>query len=350
VAPPHLSVVSVPPSERLRALAELDTAGVDLPLGFLPDAWAAEISLPGPLLLAKRNHEDDQSVLGALALSQQRALKFGREYFVAATSAPSLPDWLPTLLRRAQDTVTRDFRALRINCEVLAYDQGIRACWTSALLAAGFRRRDAIHYSYTLVLELTKSPEQLLAGIHRSARRNIRQIDRLPVQLRCVEDPALAPRVQQLLRSALERTGGHATPIDWVARIRLAEAHPARARLVGVFRTDRDGANALIAFGWGERYGERAVYADAGVERQDDIRVPMSYAILWDLVTWARAHGARWFDLGGITGVSPTASPDPLSGISAFKRFFSDQVLEVQSWSWTPRTAFARAATFFRYQ
>jgi len=345
VAPPHLVVASVPPAERVRALAELEAAGLDLPLGFLPDAWTAGISRPGPLLLAKR---DNRSVLGALALSQRRALRFGREYSLAATSTPSLPDWLPALLRRAQDTVNGDFRALRVNCEVLACDQDIRLCWTDALLAAGFQRRAAIRYAYTLVLNLTRSSEQLLAGIHRSARRNIRQIDRLPVQLRCIEDPALAGRVQQLLSCALERTGGRATPIDWASRIRLALAHPARARLVGVFRTDRNGANALIAFGWGERYGERAVYADAGVERQDDIRVPMSYAILWDLVTWARAHGARWFDLGGVTGVSPASGTDPLSGISAFKRFFSDHVLEVQSWSWTPQTAFARAATLLR--
>jgi lipid II:glycine glycyltransferase (peptidoglycan interpeptide bridge formation enzyme) len=68
------------------------------------------------------------------------------------------------------------------------------------------------------------------------------------------------------------------------------------------------------------------------------------YAVVWDLIRWAKENGARFFDFGGIT-VGSHGSNDPLGGISDFKRYFSERVVEVGAeWSFEPRPLQAYAA------
>ena len=71
--------------------------------------------------------------------------------------------------------------------------------------------------------------------------------------------------------------------------------------------------------------------------------MPLLYAPLWELIRWARAGGARWFDFGGITLTDPDAS-DPLQGISDFKRFFCRDVAKVGGeWRLDPPSLAGRA-------
>ena len=50
--------------------------------------------------------------------------------------------------------------------------------------------------------------------------------------------------------------------------------------------------------------------------------MPQTHVLAWELIRWAKRHGASFFDLGGVTPSTHTG-PDPFQGISAFKRFFS---------------------------
>ena len=59
---------------------------------------------------------------------------------------------------------------------------------------------------------------------------------------------------------------------------------------------------------------------------------------------WAKRGGARFFDFGGVTAGS-LASDDPLGGISDFKRYFTETLVQVGAeWSYEPRPGRAQAA------
>jgi lipid II:glycine glycyltransferase (peptidoglycan interpeptide bridge formation enzyme) len=98
----------------------------------------------------------------------------------------------------------------------------------------------------------------------------------------------------------------------------------------------------LVGFAWGCSHGTYATYeAGASSPREDLRKTPLSYAPIWDLVTWASSETtAQWFDLGG---VSLGGDDDTQSGISEFKRHLSEDLIEVGG-EWTLEPHPTRAA------
>jgi len=124
----------------------------------------------------------------------------------------------------------------------------------------------------------------------------------------------------------------------------MSAAAPHLSRIAILRRTDVPEPEGVLAFVWGRKHGGVAEYGESGSTRADDLKVSTSYALLWDLMHWARGNGARWFDLGGITG-GTTHSEDPLGGISDFKRRFSRHAIDVgEQWELEPHPARAAAA------
>lgn len=60
-----------------------------------------------------------------------------------------------------------------------------------------------------------------------------------------------------------------------------------------------------------------------------DLRVPLGYALVWDIACWGKRLGAQWLDLGGVTSGRLGDPEDPLGGISDFKRTFSTHTRRV---------------------
>jgi hypothetical protein len=130
----------------------------------------------------------------------------------------------------------------------------------------------------------------------------------------------------------------------WAEILALSEERPELSRVVGLFRSDRDGPTGLLSFAWGCHHGDHAHYATAASTRRTDLRIPMAYPLAWDLMLWARRNGATTFDFGGIT-MGSSGGDDPLGGISDFKRRFTDRVVEVgEEWIFEPSPWRARAA------
>ena len=242
-----------------------------------------------------------------------------------------------------------DHRILRLDIEVFAPDPTRRQVLGAALAAAGLRsaplRRS---YTETLTGDLLPSDEEHLAALSVNTRRHIRAIHKRPVVLRRIEDPALAPRLDVLLGETIQRTGGDHQSRDWQWKIALSQAAPHQSRLIGLFRTEAEGPESLLAFAWGCCHGEYAHYDAAGSTRPADLKMSFSYALMWDLMCWARQNGARWFDFGGITH-GRMGSDDPLGGISDFKRHFGNAVQRVgEGWVLEPhafRASLARGVT-----
>jgi hypothetical protein len=239
----------------------------------------------------------------------------------------------------------RERSVLRVTIQTFTLDPESRAQTSEALRRHGFASVATTRtYERTLVLDLTPDENALLAGFHYNARRRIRNVAKHPVRVTTAGSIFLAPRLQELADETHLRTGGQPQQIDWASFIRMSAEAPHLSRIAILERTDRDGPEAVLAFAWGCVHGRVAEYSESGSTRPDDMKVSTSYALMWDLMSWARQSGAQVFDLGGITEGN-IDSDDPLGGISDFKRFFSQREIEVgQQWLLEPHPARAAAA------
>jgi Acetyltransferase (GNAT) domain len=341
--------------EHVDAERELLGRGVPLPLPHRA-VWARFCPADAFWFVLVRDSQGRAAGGFTLEVSRSRALP-GHLTLCSERLGDSLPVSIGApALRALADLIRRDPRILRLDIEVFSADGERRRAIGEALDAAGLRPAPLTRsYPETLTSELLLSDDEHLAALSANTRRHIRAVHKRPVELRLIENDAFAPRVDDLLRETLQRTGGTHRPVDWRWRIALSQAAPGESRLIGLFRTDADGPESLLAFAWGCCHGEYGHYDAAGSTRLADLKMSLSYSLMWDLMCWARRGGARWWDFGGITE-GHRGSDDPVGGISDFKRHFSTTVKQVgERWVLEPnpvRSGLARGvsalATAFR--
>jgi hypothetical protein len=234
-------------------------------------------------------------------------------------------------------------RILRLHVELFSPAPGTLSGMAAAANRAGLHpSTEPRCYGETSLVDLGGDTEALLGRFHATARRHIRAVAKHPVAVRTVDDLALAERMNDLLRETLRRTGGAFESHDWKAILRYSVDYPERSRVIGLFRTDRCGPESLIAYAWGCFHGDHAHYSTAASTRASDLRLPRAYSLAWELMQWARAQGATYFDFGGLTAGSHGDS-DPLGGISDFKRYFNGTPARVgEEWVVEPHPALAR--------
>jgi len=220
-------------------------------------------------------------------------------------------------------------RVLRTYVGIFSEDVTVQGDIEAHLGRAGFTKNpDRRGYSRTAVVDLRPDEDAILASLHKTARSNIRAISRFPLEVRPVDTLEYVERMQGLLTEAFARTGGETEREDWPSLLRFSARYPQLSRVVGLFRSDRTGPESLLAFVHGLHHGNHAEYSAGATSRDSEIRVSQTYALVWDLLRWARQYGATFFDLGGITSPVNDGS-DPLRGISAFKRYFTKEELYV---------------------
>ena len=180
-------------------------------------------------------------------------------------------------------------------------------------------------YRHTSLVDLGPDEDELMANLHKTARRHIRATSRGPVVLRSLDDLKWAPAMAALLEETYLRTGTPAPNRRLEQLLALAHEDPRAVHIVGLFDEQDD---SMLSFACGHREGPRVRYAEAASTRRDDVKLPLGYGPMWELFLWAKREGAEHFDLGGITSGSHE-DDDPLGGISDFKRYFRGTITEV---------------------
>lgn len=261
----------------------------------------------------------------------------------------SLP---PDTAAAAVDALTaeskRDSRSLRVHVECFSRDADVRRLLGAVLRDRGFEPiPEPTHYGYTLATDLDgRDNASHLASLSQGVRQNIRALARYPVALRAITDVGDSARMNALMTETLARTGAKHVERDYAPVIRFATAEPKLSRLVGLYRTDGVGADALIAFAWGLNNVDHVAYDIGASARVDEFRsLSLGYPLLWDLITWARDLGASWFDYGGVPAADSEGEAR-LERISDFKRRFEKQAVHVaEEWVLTPHPLRSALAT-----
>jgi hypothetical protein len=337
-APLHAIVFQQVSPERERCEKDLLVAGVPLALPHRA-AWARAQRSADSWFLAVRDGSGTCRGGFAVEVHRSRALP-GHLVLRADRLGTSLAGGTANAaLAALANLARRNPQILRVNVELFARDTTVRQELGRALATFGFRRAESRRYTSTPVVDLTPSEDVVFASLSSTARRHIRAASKNPVAIDLITKEAFTPRLRELETETMRRTGGDYWRPDWPAVIRLSNTHPELSRLVGLFRTDAATPNALLAFAWGCHHGDHGQYIAGGSTRETDLRVPLAYTLMWDLLGWARRKGGRWFDLAGTTP-GQQGSGDPLGGISDFKRRFSKTVVEVsEEWKLEPHPA-----------
>lgn len=309
-------------SSRAALEAELDARRIPLSL-YARAGWRAVSGAQSSTLLVAR---DGTGVPGACLGAETwpvRALpghvairvpRFGWSTNVEASAA---------LLDHAATWARRQRTALRCRLRIVTPDEGEHRAYAERLEANGFTRdQDPESYEYSVLVDLRRGLDEVHAAFSRTTRQNIREVERRPLEVRRIDDPTLVPRLEELVQAAFSRTGGASPRVNWTELIRLAQGHESHLRLVGLVHRERSGPEALLAFAMASHHGLNAEYVHGASARDPGLgRVSLNYALQWDLIRWAHATGAVWYDMGG---AARPGAPDEesLRGITQFKLAF----------------------------
>lgn len=348
-SPSLTDVINEPGAEWEECEAAIDKSGTPLPL-FHRAVWARARKNSGAraMFISIRDSRGVCRAGFAIESEPSRALPGHRllavrRLVVGSGGLAKAP--LDAGIAALAATARADQSVLRVTVQSFTLDAESRDLNREVLCRHGFRQvPTTLTYERTLMMDLTPHEDEVFSRLSRSARRNIRNLAKYPATIALADSVSLSARLQDLYKQTQQRTGGEQHQIDWAAFIRLSAEAPHLSRIAILKRTDREGPQSILAFAWGCMHGNICEYFQSGSSRPDDLKIPTNYALLWDLVSWARRTGARSFDLGGVTA-GTESSGDPLGGISDFKRHFTQQELEVGGqWQLEPHPARAAAA------
>jgi hypothetical protein len=329
---------------------EWDRCERDLLLAGLPlhvfhrAAWARERQSGRSWLLAVMDQNCRCRGAVTLVAHRSRALP-GQLLLRAERCGSALPAETVGAAAAALRALARSPRVLRMQVELFAADVSERAPLGLELSARGFRRApETHHYQTTLRVDLTRDASTILASFSRVVRRHIRALDESPFELRPIVDERYVARLDALVLEAMQRTGGQNVRYEHAAMARLTRTAPDLSRLLGIFHRGSDAPESIVAYAWGGLHGDYCGYDAGAATRIPGVNVGFTPPLLWDLMCWSKARGARWFDMGGVSE-GGLASADPVGGISDFKRYFSKDVAQVaEDWVLEPHPSSAALA------
>ncbi|OGG92627.1 hypothetical protein A3G63_02225 [Candidatus Kaiserbacteria bacterium RIFCSPLOWO2_12_FULL_52_8] len=170
----------------------------------------------------------------------------------------------------------------------------------------------------TILVDLTKTEDELLANMHEKSRYNIRLAERKGVKVRkATEDKEAFKRFLELLTETTKRDRIVSWPDErfWKFREMFMSGDsspdvPHAELFVGEY-SGRVLACAIIVI-----FGDTGTYlyaASSGEERNANV----SSLVLWETIKESKRQGCKWYDMWG---VSPADAPDhPWVGITRFK-------------------------------
>jgi serine/alanine adding enzyme len=191
----------------------------------------------------------------------------------------------------------------------------------AAFESCGWLPTRASQYRHTVVVDTAMSEEEILAGMKKRARSEIRVAERNGVIVARVPlDDEHRRRMIELVRETEERSGAFFRGSGYLERVWRAFAAHDRGQLYFARYDGRVVAGAFVA-----RYGANAWYKDGGSLR-DQPQLMASRLLQWGIIRDLAASGVERYDLGH---VPPPAEPDaPGQGVLTFKSAFARDVLE----------------------
>lgn len=212
--------------------------------------------------------------------------------------------------------------AKREKCVFVRLRPQIRASEKSSQLLASFGAKPApmhLHAEHTVILDLTKPEDELLANMRRQTRYEVRRAGKLGIVVDWQNDEAIFQEFHQVQLETANRQ--HFVPPDLKTLLAEREAFGDNARIY----VARTAEGAAIAYGLVLRDGVEAEYFEAA-STELHRKLPGSYALLWQAICDLRKSGVERFNLWGI---APAGQKNHrYAGVTTFKTGFGGEIVE----------------------
>lgn len=176
-----------------------------------------------------------------------------------------------------------------------------------------------LHAEHTIILDLTKSEEELLANMRRQTRYEVRRAGKLGITVDWANDAARFEEFHQVQLETASRQ--HFVPPDLKTLLAEREAFGDQARIY----IARAAEGEPVAYGLVLRDGVEAEYFEAA-STELNRKIPGSYALLWQVICDLRQCGVERFNLWGI---APAGQKNHrYAGVTTFKTGFGGEIVE----------------------
>jgi len=250
------------------------------------------------------------------ACAQGVVEKARRATYITVAGGPLVTDWydkelmglIISEIRRWAMEVNATF--IRIRPQELYSDQSIEE-----LKNAGFKRAPMhLTADTTLQLDLTLTPDDLLAQMRKNTRYSIRKAEKLGIIVTQTQDPAKIQEFFDVQQQVAVKQKFIPFTYTFLYEQFKVFAEKDNAVLFHSYSGDQLLASAFIIF-----YNKEAVY-HYGVSTPENASLPGSYACQWAAILEAQRRGCIRYNFWG---VAPEDQPDHrFAGVSIFKRGF----------------------------
>jgi lipid II:glycine glycyltransferase (peptidoglycan interpeptide bridge formation enzyme) len=176
----------------------------------------------------------------------------------------------------------------------------------------------------TIVIDLTKSEDELLAKMHPKTRYNIKLAEKKELRIKNPASPAGRQEsredfetVWKLFQETAKRDKFYLHPKEYYEKLlALAEI-----RLFLAYFSQKLIAGAIVSF-----FGKTASYLH-GASDYDFRQLMAPYLLHWEIMRHAKKQGMEKYDFGGVAPKNSKAT-HPWSGITRFKQGFGGEYVE----------------------
>lgn len=190
----------------------------------------------------------------------------------------------------------------------------------SALNALGLKK-SPMHLAaeHTVMINLTRSEEELLAAMRRQTRYEVRRAEKLGIRVKVSREEAMFREFHAVQMETAKRQGFVPPSLE----VLLAEK-AAFKDAISIYRAET-AEGAAIAYGLIIRGGKEADYYEAA-STELNRKLPGAYALLWQAMKDLKNEGYERFNLWGI---APAGQPNHrYAGVTTFKTGFGGEIVE----------------------
>ncbi len=201
--------------------------------------------------------------------------------------------------------------------EIMPYAAGDDVARVESTLASeGYRRDAALDGPHLCTLRIDLDAELLSAKDGKSLRQRVRQAEKLEV--RAANEGEAGVEVLAAMHTRLmSEQGMHGKARAWYdALSKYVREHPSRG---GIIVARKEGAPVSAAFV--VRHGTLVTWLLGATSPEHTTAYSKMVPTVMEAMAWARAQGARTFDMGGVPG--PQDTDDKRAKIAQFKYYFA---------------------------
>jgi len=177
-----------------------------------------------------------------------------------------------------------------------------------------------LHAQNTVLIDLSKTEEDLLMAMRRQTRYEVRRAQKLGLKI--VEDSSEAAFAEfHAVQAATAKRQNFVPPSKRELLAERTAFSPDHLKLYKVLSAE----DQPVAYGLILIYGQEAEYFEAA-STDLNRKLPGAYALLWQAIKDLKAEGIKRFNLWGIA--PPNATHHRYSGVTTFKTGFGGEVIE----------------------